>query len=66
MRHTYNIGDKVVLITKKRGVTAKLSQPDEGPYEILDVHKNGTVKIRRGLYDENINIHRLKPYQEKD
>ena len=62
MTHTYKVRDKMLITKQKGDVKAKLSQPNEGTYEILEVHRNGIVKTRRGSYDEYINIHYLKPY----
>ena len=44
---------------------AKLNERTEGPYQVLNVFDNGTVKIRRDTYDEIINIRRIKPYNER-
>eukprot|EP00957_Ditylum_brightwellii_P102667 7824094-Ditylum_brightwellii.AAC.1 len=33
----------------------------EGPYEIKKVHRNGTVTMERGNYEQRIHIRRLKP-----
>jgi hypothetical protein len=60
LKHDYKIGDQVLLY--KPGIRRKLSTPKEGPYVILKVHTNGTVKIRRGIIEETVNIHRLEPF----
>ena len=55
----------MVLIVEKsyeRAKKSKLSSPTEGPYEVIRVYTNGNVRIRRGNYDEDINICRLRPY----
>ena len=55
--HNYNVGDKVLI--------SKIQIRTEGPYEIIQVYNNGTVKINKGSYNEIINIRRIKPYYEK-
>ena len=59
--YTYNVGDKVLL---KRGTENKYEAPYEGPYSILKVHDNGTVRLQRGAISDTINIRRLTPYFE--
>ena len=68
LEHEYQIGDLVLIVDKpyERNKKAKLSTPTEGPYEIIQVHNNGTVRIRRGNYDEDISIRRLRPYFARD
>ena len=60
LAHTYKVGDKV-LITKP-GKVSKLSPPRRGPYEIISVYTNGTVRVRRGAVSSRINIRRITPY----
>ena len=62
--HQYSIGDMVLIVEKsyERAKKSKLSSPTEGPYEVIRVYTNGNVRIRRGNYDEDINIRRLRPY----
>ena len=61
--HDYTIGDQVLV--EKPGINRKMAQPRTGPYEIVRVHANGTVRIRRGVVTERINIRRLTPYHER-
>ena len=60
--YDYAIGDKV-LITYD-GVRRKLTPRREGPYDVIQVYTNGTVKIQRGPLRERINIRRLTPFVE--
>ena len=62
LKHTYNIGNKVLLT--KPGIRRKLSTPKDGPYSILKVYSNGTVKLQRGIIQETVNIRRLEPFFE--
>lgn len=68
IQHEYKVGDLVLIVEKsyERAKKAKLSSPTEGPYEILRVYTNGNVRIRRGNYDEDISIRRLRPYYNRE
>jgi hypothetical protein len=58
----YQPGDQVVVIN--RDIKRKLNPTTAGPYNIIEVHTNGTVVIqRRPNVFERINIRRIKPYQ---
>jgi len=58
--HDYQVGDKILL--ERPGIIRKMSQPRRGPYKIIKVHTNGTVRIRCGHLTEQVNIRRLTPY----
>ena len=62
--HQYKTGDLVLIIMKsyERNKKPKISQFAEGPYKVLKVHKNGTLRIKRGEFEETIHIRRLRPY----
>ena len=65
LAHVYKQGDKVLILLKANNeIIAKMAQPTEGPYTILQVYNNGLVKIQRGNYSENIHIRRIKPFTE--
>jgi transposase InsO family protein len=60
--HEYKVGDKV---TKARpGIQPKLRQKRDGPFEVIAVYNNGTLRIRQGAVTERVNIRRLMPYTE--
>ena len=61
--HTYKVGDKVLL--SKPGIIPKMSTPREGPYRIIRVYTNGTVRIQRGPVASRVNIRRLTPFNER-
>jgi hypothetical protein len=61
--HDYQVGDKILL--EKPGIIRKMTQPRTGPFEIIKVHTNGTVRIRRGNITEQVNIRRIAPYFER-
>jgi len=58
--HHYQIGDQVLFAAERRikfGIN-----PYEGPYEIVQVNENGTVRIRKGAVTDTVNIRLIKPY----
>ena len=61
--HEYQVGEKVLL--RIEGIKRKLSAPRSGPYEILRVYNNGTVRIQRGAVSERVNIRRITPFVER-
>jgi hypothetical protein len=61
--HDYQVGDQILL--EKPGLIRKMSQPRTGPYEIVKVHTNGTVRIKRGSITEQVNIRRLTPFFDR-
>ena len=60
--HEYKQGDRVLLTTP--GKLPKLRSPRTGPYEVVNVHDNGTVTIRLGHVQQRVNIRRLLPYHQ--
>ncbi len=54
------MGEKILL--RKEGY--KMEAPYKGPYEIITVYDNGTVRIRKGIQTETVNIRRIQPYKE--
>ena len=51
--HVYKVGDLAYLLKDK--LLAKNDIDREGPYEVIDVHTNGTVAIRRGPIVQTVN-----------
>ncbi|GFH50558.1 hypothetical protein CTEN210_07034 [Chaetoceros tenuissimus] len=45
--HDYKVGDRAYII--KDSNYRKLTGPHEGPYNIIQVHTNGTVTIQKGI-----------------
>jgi hypothetical protein len=62
IKHKYDVGDFILLRTTD--LRRKLLAPKEGPYTMLEVGINGTVKIQRGIVHERVNIHRTEPFFE--
>ena len=58
--HTYQVGDRVML---RKGTENKYEQPYSGPHSILQVNKNGTVRLQMGAVTDTINIRRIEPYK---
>ena len=60
--HTYHRGDKVLYAVK---TAAKYGEdPFRGPYRILKVNDNGTVRLKMGAVTDTVNIRLIKPYRE--
>ena len=59
----YRIGTKVFLINDS--IHRKAEDKNIGPYLIIEVFSNGTVRIQRGTINERINISRLSPFFEQ-
>jgi len=58
--HTYRRGEKVLL---RRDGQNKYERPWDGPYKILQVNTNGTVRLRIGAVADTVNIRRIHPYK---
>jgi hypothetical protein len=63
--HEYKVNDKV-LCTSKPTLSKFGSNPWEGPFQILKVNNNGTVRLRKGVVIETVNIRQIKPYHTSD
>ena len=53
---------KIEEINRERA--PKAHNNNNGPYVIIQVYCNGTVRIQRGSMNERLNIRRLTPYFE--
>ena len=60
--HVYQIGDQVLL---KRGTENKYESPYQGPFNILKINDNGTVRLRVKSVEDTYNIRRLVPYHSR-
>ena len=63
--HVYRVGDYVMIKLDRTKQKRKLNAPYTGPYRLLKAYNNGTVRINCGLYEEDIHIRRLKPYEKE-
>jgi transposase InsO family protein len=61
--HTYKVGDLVLL---KKGTEHKYETPYDGPFPILQVNDNGTVRLKVKSTIDTYNIRRLYPYTDQD
>ena len=63
IEYEYKVGDKIMLKTESK--TKYGEDQYEGPYVILRINDNGTVKFRkkRSILD-TINIRNIHPYKE--
>jgi hypothetical protein len=59
--YDYKVGQKVLL---KRGNEKKYKAPYNGPYPILKLYNNGTVRLKVGAFTDTYNVRRLTPYTE--
>ena len=58
--HDYTTRKKVLIINE--GIDSKTRDKNVGPFSILQVHANGTVRIQGSHIIEHSNIRRLMPY----
>ena len=65
--HQYQVGDYVKILHRKNSHMrpTKLSQPNEGPHQIIEIFGNN-VKIQRGNIREEISITRIAPYFHRE
>ena len=59
IEYEYKVGEKVLL---KRGNENKYESPYQGPYEVLEVRDNGTVRLKVNSVTDTYNIRRLVPF----
>ena len=62
--HEYQIGDKVVCL--KRGIKRKYSKHKSEPYQVREIHTNGTITIVRGAKHKTLNIRNVEPFSSPD
>ena len=60
--HNFRVGDKVLY--RVEWVSKYNENPYEGPYKIVQVNTNGTVRLKKGAVTDTVNIRLLKPYRE--
>ena len=61
--HPYLFGDKVLIINKKSNLRSKILSLTQGPFEVLDVFGNGTLKFEKvntykksNFFKSNLNL----------
>jgi len=62
VQHDYKVGDRVLYT--KPGVIPKMEQPRTGPFEVKQVHVNGTITIQKGVVSDRVNIRNVSPFFE--
>ena len=60
--HDYAIGQNVLLL--KDAMLQKAEDTYTGPWTIIQVHCNGTVRIQSETVSEQLNIRRITPFFE--
>jgi hypothetical protein len=59
--YTYQLNEQV--LREGKPTSAKFGPAIwEGPFEIVKINENGSVRIRKGILTETVNIRRIKPY----
>ena len=61
--HKYNVGDQVLMHIPDN--KPKFGQdPFEGPFRVVQVYDNGTIRIRKKRVEDTVSIRLVKPYKE--
>jgi len=60
LKYTYHVGEEVLVI---RDEANKLEKPYQGPFRVVEVFTNGTVRIRKGEVIERVNTRRMLPHK---
>ena len=60
--HQYQVGDKILVTQAPKGKYGR--NPYKGPYTVVQINTNGTVRYQRGVVRETINLRQIKPYHE--
>ena len=59
--HEYKVGDMILITRNKRSKHGEKEK--DGPYPIVQVNNNGTVRYDKGSYSDIINIRKCEPFQ---
>ena len=62
IKHTYKVGDKILMQRAKRFKHG--DREYDGPFTILEVRNNGTLRIQKKRYADTVNIRQVFPYHE--
>ena len=63
-KYTYTAGEKVLIRTDWNKAPKYGEDPYDGPYRIIRVNDNGTVRLKMGAVTDTVNIRLIKPYRE--
>ena len=58
--HDYSVGDMILVSRNKRSKHG--DREKNGPYPIVQVNNNGTVRYDKGKYSDIINVRQCQPY----
>jgi transposase InsO family protein len=58
--YVYNVGQQVLIKTEQSRKYGK--NPYQGPYQIVSINDNGTVRLRQGAVERAWNIRNIHPY----
>ena len=59
--HEYKVGDMILITRNKRSKHGEREK--DGPYPIVQVNNDGTVRYDKGTYSDIINIRKCEPFQ---
>ena len=62
IKHKYELGDKVLY--RVDSLSKYGTVPYKGPFTIVQVNTNGTVRVNMGTVTDTVNIRLLHPYLE--
>ena len=62
--YRYRVGQKVMVRNEQSRKYG--TNPYSGPYEIVYINDNGSIRIRKGAVQQTYNIRNLHPYEERD
>jgi Integrase zinc binding domain len=62
IEYKYKVNDKVLYKNRTEGKYSE--DPWKGPYNIVKVNDNGTVRLQMGKFTDTINIRNIKPFNE--
>jgi hypothetical protein len=60
--HVYTVGNKIMIKNDPQRKYGE--QAYSGPFTIIRVNDNGTVRYQKGLIRDTINIRNITPYHE--
>ena len=63
INHDYQVGDKVIITNND--IHRDLNCPTKGPYPIVQVYSNSTVRVQNGAVTKRFNIRRCSPYTDQ-
>ena len=58
--HDYQVGNMILISRNKKSKHGEREK--NGPYPIVQVNTNGTVRYDKGRYSDIINIRQCQPY----